>query len=160
MSKLARAITNFFYRVNSKKKSFAEANPSEPILVCQAAKAIELSKDKDPAYGVEWVTSQRVTFLMTSQKIYMGKWEIPLEQIKKAELLKFSSMFAKGMLLKLATQQGKHYQVGMSYSVDIEQQQALPLKINDQKLKYSFLSIIARILLLAYLAYIVFKKFL
>ncbi|MEM7179601.1 MAG: hypothetical protein AAF518_01715 [Spirochaetota bacterium] len=160
MSNFARAIANFLYRVNAKKKAFAQANPNEPILACEAAKAIELSEDKDPAYGAEWVTSKRSIFLMTEQKIYIGKWEIPLEQITKAELLKFSSLYGKGMLLKFTTQQGKYYQVGMSDSPELEQQTVLHVEIRTQKLKYSFLSIIARIVLLAYLVYIVWKKFL
>ncbi|OHD07950.1 MAG: hypothetical protein A2086_01470 [Spirochaetes bacterium GWD1_27_9] len=159
MSDIIRKITNIIYNSNSIRKKYLLENPSEKIIMCDASKSVKLDEDKTPEYGKEWITAKRCVFIFSDKKIKAGKWEIPINQIDNAELIKFSTLYGKGMVLKISTIQNEYYQFGLQYNKEIENQNILNFKISEQKLKLSLFSIIIRIIAISFLIYYIITKF-
>ena len=160
MNSFIRKLSNLLYLSAVTKKKYQKEHPDEKIILCDASKAIELSEDKDPEYGKEWITARRCSVIITDKTIVAGNWTIPLDDIDVSELIKFNSLVGKGMVLKVKTKNGKHYQFGMQYNKNLEKQNALTFdSIREGKIKKSLFSKVIRILALGYILYKVLEYF-
>lgn len=155
-----KPIVDFVYRTRSVRKAFEVENPTEPVLASDGCKGIITKSNEDVSRSIDWVTSQRAVILLTSDRIICGKWKIPLSTINTATLVKVKSTFGSGVVLKLETKDGNHFQFGMQNNPDWTTQSALPFKLEEAPIKYSVSSIILRIVLILFFIYWVYEEFL
>lgn len=150
LSDLYREIANGIYFVSSQVQQYEARNNNVKVLAAGATKARKFDHDEDVKSGAGWIISRRATLLLTTEKLVCGSWEIPIESIKEAHLLRVKSMFAKAYVLKLTTESG-HYQFGLQYDPAWEKQTALKLIVVDGKIKRSVIMSVVRILVWLYL---------
>jgi len=155
LDKMMKGLTDLVYMTGRVRRKFELDNPNEKVLAADASKGIVTEKNQDIQRGLDWVTSQRAVILLTDKKIICGKWIISLGAISTAQLLKFGS----GQVLKIQTEDGKNYQFGMQINPEWTNQQILPLTLEIAKVKYSFFSIIVRVILFGYLIYWFYERF-
>lgn len=146
---IIKSIVDFIYGTNRVKRKYLRNHPHEKVYASDGTKAIITKGDQDIQRGFNWVIAKRAIILLTDQRIKCGKWNILLENIKNAELIKFH----RGQVLKIETNEQVNYQFGMSPNPEWENQSVLPLSIKKTSLKYSWYSIIVRLLLVAYIIY-------
>jgi hypothetical protein len=159
MNKLLKGLVDLIYGVERVKSNYAKANPTEKILAADGSKGITTKADKGIERGLDWVTSQRAVVLLTDKKIKCGRWDIPLENIETAQLLKINSLFGPGQVLKLKTKDDGHYQFGMQFNPEWTNQNVLPMTIEQGQVKTSTFSLIMRLILVGYIIYWLLRTF-
>jgi hypothetical protein len=159
INQLLKRLVDLIYGTGRVRREFEQENPSEKVLAADASKGIVTSTNQDIQRGLDWVISQRAVVLLTENKIICGKWSIPLDTISTAQLLKINSLFGAGQILKVQTTDDKNYQFGMQLNPEWTNQQRLPLKYEKGQVKYSAFSIIIRIILVGYLIYWLYERF-
>ncbi|HBD94751.1 MAG: hypothetical protein A2015_01550 [Spirochaetes bacterium GWF1_31_7] len=159
MSEVIRKVTNFIYNTKSKRKKFVFSYPDEKIILCDAAKGVKLKNDKVPEYGKEWVIAKRCALLISEKQIIAGNWNINISDIKEAEVIKFGTIYGKGMVLKINTNNNEYYQFGLQYNKVLEEQNIITINIKKQELKLSIFSLLIRLLALGFLLYYIITKF-
>jgi hypothetical protein len=97
--------------------------------------------------------------MLTDKKIICGKWTIPLDTIAAAQLVKINSLFGGGQILKIHTTDDKNYQFGMQINPKWTNQQQLPLTLEKGQVKHSPFSIIVRLIVVGYLIYWLYERF-
>ena len=147
---LDRIIVNTLYLVPLQVNKFRKQHPNEEVLIADATKARKVKSNEDAQYEMGWATARRSILILTTQGLYCGDWSIPLSTVQEATLLQIPS----GSILKVSTQDGSHYQFGMQRNPAWDKQKVLPLRILRTVLKYSTTSLVLRLFLLAWLAYI------
>jgi len=152
---MIKGLVDFFYMTGRVRRKFEIDNPNEKVLAADASKGIVTEKSQDIQRGLNWVTSQRAVILLTNKRIVCGKWTISLDAISAAQLLKTGS----GQVLKIQTEDGKNYQFGMQINPEWINQQILPLTLEKGQVKYSFFSIIVRLILIVCLIYLFYERF-
>jgi len=150
-----KGFADFTYRTGRVRKKFGRDNPNEIVLAADASKGVITKEDQCIRHGANWVTSQRAVILLTDRRIICGKWVIPLVEISDAQLIKYGS----GHVLKIQTNNGKHYQFGMQANPEWTNQQILPLTLEKGQVKYSFFSIIVRLITLGCIIYLIYSRF-
>lgn len=155
LDKFMKGLVDFIYRTGRARKKFERDNPNEIVLAADASKGVITKKDQDIQHGANWVTSQRAVILLTDKKIVCGKWIISLDEISAVQLIKYGS----GQVLKIQTNNGIHYQFGMQTNPEWTNQQILPLTLEKGQVKYSFFSIIVRLILIGYIIYFIYSRF-
>lgn len=153
INSLLKEFVDFTYGVERTKRNYLIANPNEIILAADGSKSIMTNGSQTITKGVDWVTSQRAVVILTDKRIKSGKWDIPLEKVEQAQLLKIGSLFGSGQVLKIQTMDNEHYQFGMQLNPDWTNQQSLPLTLEKGEVKYSFFSIVVRLMAVGYLIY-------
>jgi hypothetical protein len=153
INKLLKGLVDLIYGVGRVKTNYLRTNPTEKILAADGSKGITTKGDKGIERGLDWVTSQRAVVLLTDKKIKCGQWDIPLENIETAQLLKINSLFGPGQVLKLKTMDDIHYQFGMQFNPEWTNQNVLPLTIEQGQVKTSTFSLIMRLILVGYIIY-------
>jgi hypothetical protein len=153
INKLLKGLVDLIYGVGRVKTNYLRTNPTEKILAADGSKGITTKGDKGIERGLDWVTSQRAVVLLTDKKIKCGQWDIPLENIETAQLLKINSLFGPGQVLKLKTMDDIHYQFGMQFNPEWTNQNVLPLTIEQGQVKTSTFSLIIRLILVGYIIY-------
>lgn len=154
-----KRMVDFIYPTNRVKRKYILKNPTETVLASDASKGIVTSKNKDIQRDVSWITAQRAVILLTDKNIVCGKWIIPLEDVRSAHLITFSSLFTgKGQVLKIQTKD-EFYQFGMEYNPEWTNQSILPMTTEKGEVKYSTFSIILRVLIIGLLIYWIYEKF-
>ena len=156
---LSKKFTDFLYGTERVKRKFSAEHPGEIIFAADASKGIITKSNHEITRGLDWVTSQRAVVILTNKRIKCGRWNIPLEQIISAQIVKFPTTYGAAQVLKIETKNQDNYQFGMQMNKEWTEQTVLPLALEKQKLKYSFFSIAVRVLLLGYLVYWVIEKF-
>ena len=155
LNKIMKGIVDFVYMTGRVRRKFQLNNPNERVLAADASKGIVTDENQDIQHGVDWVISQRAVILLTDKKIICGKWIISLDTISTAQLLKYGS----GQVLKIQTENGKNYQFGMQMNPEWTNQQILPLTLEKERVKYSFFSIIVRLIFVGCLIYWLYERF-
>ncbi|MFH1778572.1 MAG: hypothetical protein ABH847_00870 [Candidatus Omnitrophota bacterium] len=150
-------LTNFIFGVPWTIKSLRKKEPNSKIIASGATKGRILKNESNVQYGFGWIISRRSALILTEEKLLCGNWVIPLSDIQKASMLKFRSTFSKGLVLKISTKNNKHYQFGLTYDPIWENQKILQFEIDTQKIKYSWLSIIVRIIVIIWLISLIIK---
>lgn len=141
MDNLLKTIVDFFYRTNSRRKKF-EAENNVKTLAADAAKGIITINNADITRGSKWALSQRLIIFLTDKKLVCGKWNIPIENIDSATMVKFKSIFGGGQVLKIDTIDKKSYQFGMQVNDEWRNQKALNITFENGKVKTSIPTII------------------
>ena len=155
---ILKKFTDFIYRTKQAKKEFLANHPTEKIIVADASKGIKSKGNSEIKRGLDWVTSQRAVVLLTDKRIKCGKWDIPLENILSAKLIKINTTYGPGQVLKIETNDNQNFQFGMQMNNEWIDQKTLPLTIEKGKVKYSLFSIIIRLILIGYIIYWVIGK--
>lgn len=154
-TKVFKTFVDRIYKTKEIRKRFELHNPNEKVLAADASKGIVKNEDQDIKRGLDWVTSQRAIILLTDKKIICGKWIIPLDTIVNAQLAKVRG----GQVLKIEIEDGKHYQFGMQDNSEWIDQQVLPLTVEKMRMKYSVISIMARVILVIYFISLICELF-
>lgn len=157
MNNLLKSFADFVYRTNSKRKQF-ESLHHEKVLAADASKSIKTDNNQDITRGANWVVAQRAVILLTEKQIVCGKWQIPLDSISKATLVKVKSMLGSGQVLKIDTVNNECFQFGMQLNDEWTNQQVLKLEVEEGKMKLSVFSWAVRIIAIAYLLYFLLRK--
>lgn len=146
------------YGTGRVRQKFSTTHPDEKVLAADASKGTMRKADEDLKRGANWVLSQRAVVLLTDKRIKCGKWDIPLDSIIEAKLVKIRTTFGRGQVLKIATIDQGHFQFGMQINQEWTDQTVLPLTLEENKLKYSWFSIVTRLILLGYLVFWIIGK--
>jgi len=159
INQLIKGFVDLIYGTGRVKRKFELNNLNEKVLAADASKGIVTTTNQDIQRGLDWVTSQRAIILLTDKKIICGKWTIPLDTIANAQLVKINTLFGGGQVLKVQTTDNKNYQFGMQLNPEWTNQKKLPLTLENGKVKYSAFSIIVRLILVGYLIYWLYVRF-
>ena len=159
INQLLKGLVDLIYGTGRVRRKFEQANPNEKVLAADASKVIVTTTNQDIQRGLDWVTSQRAVVLLTENKIVCGKWSISLDEITTAQLLKIKSLFGGGQVLKVQTTDDKNYQFGMQLNPEWINQQRLPLTFEKGQVKHSAFSIIVRLIVIGYLIYWLYERF-
>lgn len=159
INQLLKGLVDLIYGTGRVRRKFEQANPNEKVLAADASKVIVTTTNQDIQRGLDWVTSQRAVVLLTENKIVCGKWSISLDEITTAQLLKIKSLFGGGQVLKVQTTDDKNYQFGMQLNPEWINQQRLPLTFEKRQVKHSAFSIIVRLIVIGYLIYWLYERF-
>lgn len=152
---LDRIIVNTLYLVPLQVNKFKKLHPDVEVVIADGTKARRVKPNGEAQYDLGWVTARRGVLMLTTKELVCGDWTIPLPGIQEATLLHISG----GSLLKISTKDGLEYQFGMQRNPAWEKQKVFPLKIEEGVLKLSKLSVILRLLLLIWLAYIMGQRY-
>lgn len=159
INQFLKGLADLIYGTSRVKRKFELANPYEKVLAADASKGIMTTSNQEIQRGLDWVTSQRAVVLLTDKKIICGKWTIPLDTIATAQLFKINSLFGGGQVLKVQTTDNKNYQFGMQLNSEWTSQQQLPLTLEKGQIKHSVFSVIVRLILVGYLIYWIYERF-
>lgn len=149
---LLKRISDAIYGTVRIKQQFLNDHPDETVLASDASKSVMTTSEQEVSRGLNWVTSQRAVVLLTNRRLVCEQWDIPLDHIKKAQLMKYISVFGSGQVLKITTVENDNFQFGMQLNSECTEQDALPLFLEKAALKSTIVSIVLRIVLLAILA--------
>ena len=158
MANLLKDIVDFFYRTNSRRNKFESKNKVK-TLAADAAKGIITVNNADITRGSEWVLSQRAIIFLTDKAVFCGKWNIPIESIDSASMVRFKSIFGGGQVLKINTIDKKSYQFGMQVNDEWRNQKALNITFEDGKVKTPTSTIILWFIMSGISIYWVLLKF-
>ncbi|MEL6835168.1 MAG: hypothetical protein AAFY48_03240 [Bacteroidota bacterium] len=151
---LQKQITDFIYGTNRVRRKYEAKYPAETVLAADACKGTRVKGEEQIERGAKWVVSKRAVIILTDKNISCGDWLIKLDDIEKATLVLFDSFWGAGQVLQIKTKEQLHFQFGMQRNPAWDSQDALPLTVEKGKLKYSWYSIIVRLLAVAYLLYL------
>lgn len=159
INRLLKGIVDLVFAVGLVKSKFLNDHPAERILAADGAKGIITKGDQEIERGIDWVDSQRAVILLTHKRIRCGTWDIPLTNIEAARLLKISSLYGPGLVLKVKTRDNQHYQFGMQFNPEWTTQTALPLTLEQGTVKTSTFSLIIRLLGVGSVIYWLLNRF-
>ena len=155
---ILKKIIDFIYGTKYVKRKFIASHANEEIIACDASKGIITKSNTNIKRSLNWVTSQRAVILLTNKRIKCGKWDILLDDIISAQLVKIRTTFGPGQVIKIITKDGSNFQFGMQANEAWSNQTVLPLTIEKGKLKFSVFSIIIRLIIVGYIIYWFVKK--
>jgi len=157
MDKILKAFVDLIYGTNSKRKRFESQN-NEKVIAADASKGIITKQNNDITRGADWIVSQRAVILLTEKRVVCGKWQIPIDKISNATLVKIKSLLGSGQVLKIDTKDNESYQFGMQVNDEWINQKALNVTVENGKVKTSTFSWIIRIVAVGYLIYLLLQK--
>ncbi len=160
MNKIMKGIVDAVYGVQRVATRYQLAHPTEKAVASDACKAISTDTDAAISYGTAWLTARRAVLLLTTHKLVCGNWEIPLEAVASAQLLKIPATLGSGQVLKVATITGRNYQFGMQFNPTWALQQVLPMTLEKGHVRYSLFSTLVRISMMVYLLFWLYKHLL
>lgn len=132
LAKILKAIADWSYLSPITLNRFRKQHPDETIYVYGATKAHRTDSEKAVS-GTNWAFSRRSTLILTDERLKCGDWDIPIAKIKYAE----ASYFGSAIILKVADSSGNHYQFGLQKDDAWLKQSVIPVKLNDEPIKYS-----------------------
>ena len=153
---LDRIIVNTLYLVPLQVNKFKKQHPNEEVLISDVTKARKVKSNEATQYEMAWATARRSILILTTQGLFCGDWTIPLSNVQESTLLHIPG----GSVLKVSTNDGLHYQFGMQRNPAWDKQKVLPLTVQETVLSYSKTSLILRLLVLAWLVYIIGQDYL
>ncbi|WP_207434538.1 hypothetical protein [Sabulibacter ruber] len=156
---ILKKITDAIYGTEKVRRNYSTQYPNETVLAADASKGIMTKGNKATQRSLDWATSQRAVVLLTDKRVKCGKWDIPLDSIESAQLVKINTTFGPGQVLKLETKDKENYQFGMQMNREWTEQNVLPITLESGSVKYSLISIALRLLLVGYLFYWLFEEF-
>lgn len=152
---LDRIIVNILYLVPLQVKKFEKQHPGSKVLIADATKGRKVKSNEVAQYELGWTTARRGVVMLTAKELVCGDWAIPIANIQQATLLHISG----GSILKISTKDGLHYQFGMQRNPEWEQQKLFPLNIEEGALRFSKTSLIIRLLILLWIAYLIIQSY-
>lgn len=113
----------------------------------------------EPRYSSSWLLAKRTFFSVYDDRVEIGSWKIPFEDIKDIVLYKTKQMFIPVSVLVIQTDE-KNYQVGFNPWVNPVKNIPKEVRIEKVRLKYSIFSIVIRVVLVVYIVYWIWSDFL
>jgi len=108
--------------------------------------------------GMSWVTSRRGTLKLFQDRFECGNWTVSYEDLTDAVLFKTKQCFITCYILKLRTSDTT-YQFGLNPNKYWEGELPFEVTRESGRLKYSMLSLLSRLALLAVVIwYFIFRK--
>lgn len=108
-------VSDTVYRVQATEDKFKLEHPDETIVIATATKARRTADEKTVSAGLGWATARRGSLILTERAFYCGNWEIPLDKLKYAEYVVIPTISGiKSIVIKIADNDGNHYQFGVS----------------------------------------------
>ena len=147
LTKFFRDLINLIYLVPLAVSRFKAQEPNSQVLAAGATKARRLDEDSQIQHEAGWITARRGALILTQDKLVCGSWQIPLSTISDATLLRTKGILGEGLVLKVSTTDGQHYQFGLPYDPAWENQTALKLHVTEGKIAYSKFSVALRVIL-------------
>lgn len=144
MNKFFKKLVDIIFRVSYKMKKFKLKFPNDKIITASGTKALHGKIEEDLTYNVKWITSVRNVLILTDKRLYSGKWNIELDQIEEANLVKIKQLLISGFVLKIRTKDQNFYQFGLQYDPIWLDQNILDMKIEEGKVKMSLFSLLLR----------------
>lgn len=157
MSTTLKTFVDLIYGTDSKRRSYESLN-NETVFAADAAKGIITKQNKDIIRGTDWIVSQRALILLTEKQIVCGKWEIPIDRISNATLVKIKSLFGGGQVLMIDTKENERFQFGMQLNDEWVNQKLFDLTVENRKVKTSAFSWVIRLVAIGFLAYWLLQK--
>ena len=115
------------------------------------------AKSDQMKYGFNWMLSRRAILKVYDDHLECGDWYIDNHQIRDAVLYSIRSLFfIPGYILRIATDE-KSYHFGLNGNRFWEGDLPFLVKREKGEMKYSFFSIIVRLILVAYLLWVLWK---
>lgn len=148
-----RTITNTLYLVPLVVGRYRRAHPREQVLAAGACKMVERRQDEPATHGPHWILARRATLLLTDTHLVCGPLRLALEDVAQATVVELRTLLAKGMLLKVATRDGRHLQFGLQHDPAWTAQRALPVTVEQGRVQHSWASVLLRVAILAFLGY-------
>ena len=130
-----------------------EKNMEKPIYRCMSKATT--AEGENLRRSLNWVVARRAILKVMPDALVCGDWRIPYNQIDEAILFSIWSIYP-GFLLRVRSGETV-YQFGLNWNPFWKRELPFPVSREKGKLKYSTFSIIARVILLGYVAYIVWK---
>ena len=112
----------------------------------------------EPRYGLHWINSRRARFRVFADRVQCGDWIIPNSSIKEAVVFKSWQGLIPVSVLRLTTGD-RTYQFGFNPWARVEQHLPFEFRTEAIKLKYSAVSFVLRLAVLAYLMYWLWSTF-
>jgi len=103
-------------------------------------------------HSFNWVVSRRGTLQVLSDALECGDWRIPYDSISEAVLFSTRQMFIPCYVLRVAAN-GTIYQFGLNPGSFWKGDLPFPVKREKLRLKFSWFSIVVRVILLASIVY-------
>ena len=157
---IINTLVDLIYGTKRVVKSYQNKYPDQEVIAASGVKAVRSTPQTEIKTGAHWVTAKRAVAILTNDKIVCKDWVISHEDIKSVELIRFKSLLSKGQLLNITTNEDIGYQLGMQRNADWTKCKNLKLNYVDRKIKMSTFSIILRLVLVGYIAYLLYKRFL
>ena len=154
-----RIVVDTVYMTRSAIEKYGKEHPDETVIVAGGCKGRMLNNDGDVKSGIGWIFARRRNLILTDKRLSCGNWDIPFEEIIEAKLLRVNSFNAKAYILKVSTDDGKHFQFGLQYNPKWENQSQHSFKIEDSKIKMSVFSICLRIVILVWIIWYFIQLF-
>lgn len=148
-----RAITSTLYLVPLVVRRYRQAHPREQVLAAGACKMVERRQDEPAAYGPHWILARRGTAILSDTHLVCGRLRLALEDVAQATVVELRTLLAKGMLLKVATRDGRHLQLGLQHDPAWTAQRVLPVTVEQGRVQHSWASVLLRVGILSLLAY-------
>jgi len=127
---------------------------SEPVYRCWVKGTRRASNEKDRAG--RWMTSRRAWLEVHADRVVCGDWVVPFADVDRAILHRGRTLLFPFTVLDLRTADAV-LQFGMNPWVRIEPHLPLELEHKEMHLRFSAIGWILRILLLAYVMYVVWS---
>jgi len=129
-----------------------------PIHSCQT-KAVIADGDQLQT-GIQWIASRRGRLKLFDDRLKCGNWTVPYEDIREAVLSSFRSHLLRipGYVLSVGTDE-KTYHFGLNGWRYWQGELPFPVTRQKSKLRWSFVSIAARAVLIGYIAYQLWRWF-
>lgn len=157
MNEFMKQLVDLIYGTKNARNVYQSKNPSEIVLAANGAKGIITINNQNIERGLNWAISKRAVIILTNSTVIFGKWTILLDNIQSAQLLQISSILGNGLVLKIQTKDNKHYQFGMQMNHEWLKQKVLPLKLEKAVISNSLFSIVLRIFIICYLAFVLYR---
>lgn len=157
---IINTLVDLIYGTKRVVKAYKNKYPDQEVIAASGVKAVRSTPQTEIKTGAHWVTAKRAVAILTNDRIICKDWEIFHKDIKSAELIRFKSLLSKGQVLNITTNENVGYQFGMQRNTDWTKCKTLELNYVDKKIKMSTFSIVIRLFLVGYIAYLLYERFL
>ena len=132
-------------------------SPAKPTLLYSCRVKALRAAGEQLQYGLNWAFSRRGRLKVYNDHLTCGDWRVEYSEVKAATLYTFRSTFyLPGHILKLETAD-RTYHFGLNGAKFWKGELPFPVEREKAKLRYSWPSLLARIVLIGYLVHLLWK---
>ncbi len=114
--------------------------------------------DRSPGYSARWVAARRGWLNVFHDRLESGDTVIPADAVQDAVLYEARQWFIPVYILAVTTAGGT-WQFGLNPWTNIGVHLPFPFRRERVRLRYSTFSIVVRVALIAYVAYLLYRRF-
>jgi hypothetical protein len=111
-----------------------------------------------PRFSASWIAARRGRLELYDDRLVLGDWTVPVAAIRAATLFRLRGLVG-GSVLEVATAE-RTYQFGLNPWVAIERHLPFPFAVERVALRYSALAVALRVVLVVWLVYVVWERWL